>query len=157
MLGSVARWLRILGFDAAYAGSTATDDDVLAQAEREGRFLATRDLALVQRAIKRRVPALLLKHGTKEEQLLLLLMHSGAALDPNLFFTRCTECSEVLEPATLQQVHDRVPESMRDGARPFWRCPRCGHVYWQGSHVNEMEAKILDLARQLADAGQRRP
>ncbi|MGH2670791.1 MAG: Mut7-C RNAse domain-containing protein, partial [bacterium] len=104
MLGSVARWLRLLGFDAAYAGSEATDSEVLARAEREGRFLATRDLQLVQRSLKKGVPALLLRPGTKEEQLLILLMHSGADLDPARFFTRCTDCGELLRAADAEQV-----------------------------------------------------
>jgi uncharacterized protein len=156
MLGSLARWLRILGFDAAYAGSSASDDEVLAQAEREARFLATRDLALVQRAIKKGVPALLLRQGTKEEQMLILLMHSGAELDPARFFTRCTECGEVLASATAAEVADKVPPAVHGLHKEFWRCGRCGHVYWQGSHVTEMESKILDLARQMAESGQRR-
>ena len=150
MLGSVTRWLRLLGFDAAYAGSTASDDEVLARAEREGRFLVTRDLELVQRCIRRQHPALLLKAGTKEEQLLIVLMHSGANLDPAKFLTRCTECGAVLEKVALADVVDHVPESVRGSRTEFWKCPDCGHVYWQGSHVTEIEAKILDLARKLA-------
>src|SRR5688572_26412682 len=96
MLGSVARWLRLLGYDAAYAGSKASDTEVLERAEREGRFLATRDVQLVQRALRAGIGALLLKEASKEEQVLLLLMHAGATLDPDRFFTRCTECGELL-------------------------------------------------------------
>lgn len=153
MLGSVARWLRLLGFDAAYTGSQASDDEILDRAEREQRFVATRDLAMVQRAIKRGIQALLLKPGTKEEQLLILLMHSGARLDPQKFFTRCTECGEKLVRAPLSEVEDRVPEAVRAAHQEFWRCPACGHVYWQGSHVSEIEQKILDLARRLSSSG----
>lgn len=150
MLGSVARWLRLLGFDAAYSGSEASDEEILDRAEREGRFLATRDLAMVQRALKREIPALLLKPGSKEEQLLILLMHSGARLDSQKFFTRCTECGEQLARAALSEVEDRVPDAVREVHQEFWRCPACGHVYWQGSHVSEIEQKILELARRLA-------
>jgi uncharacterized protein with PIN domain len=156
MLGSLARWLRLLGFDAAYAGSQMKDEEVLAWAEREGRFLVTRDLGLVQRCIKKGVPALLLKHGTKEEQMLILLMHSGAQVDPARFFTRCTECGELLAQAPLAEVADRVPPAVQQSETVFWRCPRCGHVYWKGSHVTEIEKKILDLVRQISDSGQRR-
>lgn len=152
MLGSLTRWLRLLGFDAAYAGSTATDDEVLARAVSEGRFLVTRDLTLVQRCIKRGIPALLLKPGTKEEQLLILLTHSGAPLDPAKFLTRCTECGALLSKVPLGSVADRVPVSVQQVHAEYWECPSCRHIYWQGSHVDEIEAKILDLARKLADA-----
>lgn len=150
MLGSLARWLRLLGFDAAYAGSQASDDDVLAQAEREGRFLVTRDLQLVQRCIKKGVPALLMKAGSKEEQMLLLLTHSGAKLEPEKFLTRCTQCGQVLQAASRDEVRADVPEAVASAHQRFWRCPGCAKVYWQGSHVDAIEAKILDLARQIA-------
>jgi len=152
MLGSLTRWLRLLGFDAAYAGSVATDEEVLAQAEREDRFIVTRDLQLVQRCIKKGTPALLLKPGTKEEQILILLTHSGAPLDPKRFLTRCTECGATLDKVGLDAVAAKVPESVRGLHTEYSLCPSCGHVYWQGSHVTEIEAKILDLARKLAEA-----
>lgn len=152
MLGSVARWLRLLGFDAAYAGSELGDEEVLDWAEREGRFLATRDLGLVQRAIKRGVGSLLLKAGSKEEQLLLLLMHSGAKLDPERFLTRCSECGALLDRVPKETVAHEIPDAVRDAQEEFWKCPRCGHVYWQGSHVTEIEKKILDLAKKIAAA-----
>lgn len=150
MLGSLTRWLRLLGFDAAYAGSTASDEEVLARAEREGRLLVTADLALVQRCLKKQVPALLLRPATKEEQLLILLTHSGADLDPARFLTRCTECGALLDKVGLADVADRVPDGVRTTHTDFWKCPDCAHVYWQGSHTTEIEAKILDLARALA-------
>lgn len=150
MLGSVARWLRLLGYDAAYAGSKATDTEVLERAEREGRFLATRDVELVQRALRAGIGALLLKEASKEEQVLLLLMHAGAALDPDRFFTRCTECGELLAKAPKDEVVDKIPPGVAELQTEFWRCPGCAHVYWQGSHVTEIEKKILELARRIA-------
>ncbi len=150
MLGSVARWLRLLGYDAAYAGPDASDEEVLERAEREGRFLATRDLELVQRCLRRGIGALLLKEASKEEQVLLLLMHAGATLDPAKFFTRCTECGEVLAKVDKQEVVDKIPPGVAGTHEEFWRCPGCAHVYWQGSHVTEIEKKILELARRIA-------
>ncbi|HEX9816997.1 MAG TPA: Mut7-C RNAse domain-containing protein [Candidatus Thermoplasmatota archaeon] len=150
MLGAVARWLRLMGYDAAYAGSTATDTEVLERAEREGRFLATRDLELVQRALRAGIGVLLLKEASKEEQVLLLLMHAGATLDPARFFTRCTECGELLAKVSKDEVLDKIPPAVAEAHSEFWRCPGCAHVYWHGSHVTEIEKKILDMARRIA-------
>jgi uncharacterized protein len=152
MLGSVARWLRLLGYDAAYAGSQASDTEILERAEREGRFLATRDVQLVQRALQRGIGALLLKEASKEEQVLLLLMHAGAKLDPERFFTRCTECGALLEKVDKADVANVVPPAVLEAHETYWRCPSCAHVYWQGSHVSEIEKKILELARRIAEA-----
>jgi len=47
MLGRLARWLRILGYDVEYF--PGEDDELVHQARREGRILLTRDTRLVRR------------------------------------------------------------------------------------------------------------
>ena len=47
-VGSVARRLRMLGFDAAFAHPIA-DDELVRVAEREGRVLLTRDVYVLHR------------------------------------------------------------------------------------------------------------
>lgn len=47
MLGRLATWLRILGYDAEY--SRAKDDVLLCRAREEGRILLTRDSGLLRR------------------------------------------------------------------------------------------------------------
>ena len=47
MLGSLAKWLRILGFDTFYARRDLQDEDVLNIAKKENRVLITRDVELV--------------------------------------------------------------------------------------------------------------
>jgi len=48
MLGKLARWLRVLGYDAAYE-RRISDDDLVRRARSEGRILLTRDTRLVRR------------------------------------------------------------------------------------------------------------
>ncbi|MCK7525684.1 MAG: Mut7-C RNAse domain-containing protein [Ignavibacteriales bacterium] len=52
MLGRLAKWLRILGFDVLYF-SKAEDPDLVAIARREGRVLLTRDTGLIERTARR--------------------------------------------------------------------------------------------------------
>ena len=52
MLGRLAKWLRILGFDVLYFPK-AEDRELAAIARREGRILLTRDSGLIEKTAKR--------------------------------------------------------------------------------------------------------
>ena len=137
MLGRLARDLRLLGVDTAYASPTATDDEVMAHARREGRTLLTKDRALAARA---NVPTVLVQ-GEDE------LAHALDALElrPRRedVFTRCTDCNGLLvagEPRAGEEVPPHVGRVSR--------CVDCGHLYWAGSHVSGILAR---LERYLSD------
>ncbi len=66
MLGRLARWLRILGYDVVYETSIS-DDDLIAKALRENRIILTMDRELADRESARNV--LLLKSYDYKEQL----------------------------------------------------------------------------------------
>ncbi len=51
MLGRLAKWLRILGFDVLYFPK-AEDRDLLEISRREGRVLLTRDTGLIEKTKK---------------------------------------------------------------------------------------------------------
>ncbi|MGC8936370.1 MAG: DUF5615 family PIN-like protein, partial [Candidatus Methanomethylicaceae archaeon] len=51
MLGRLARWLRLLGYDTAY-DQTLDDEKLIEIAKRENRILLTRDGKLFKRASK---------------------------------------------------------------------------------------------------------
>ncbi|RLE67896.1 MAG: hypothetical protein DRJ45_08755, partial [Thermoprotei archaeon] len=55
MLGTLAKWLRILGYDVYFANNLEDDEDILKRAEEEERVIITRDKYLVMRAKRRRI------------------------------------------------------------------------------------------------------
>lgn len=152
MLGDVARWLRLLGFDAAYAGSQAADDELLEGSVREGRILATRDVALAQRAQKRGVPCVRLSGGSRTRELEALLRGVGAIIDRARCFTRCTHCNHPLERVEPVQVQEKVPPAAWAAHASFSRCTGCGHVYWEGTHVAEIEREVQEIQKRLAQS-----
>lgn len=64
MLGSLARWLRVAGYDTALAQPGMADGLILAQCAREDRRLITRDRALAGAAPSAEVTAILLREGS---------------------------------------------------------------------------------------------
>jgi uncharacterized protein with PIN domain len=129
-LGTLARYLRLLGFDATY-DNHASDDDLLARAAAEVRTLLTRDRGLLRRRVV--TDARLVRGTDPLEQLIDLVrrLRLGAWIRP---YTRCTTCNGVLVPARRVDVAPLVqPGTLRDHEK-FAACAACGKVYWEGAH-----------------------
>jgi len=138
MLGTLAKWLRFMGYDTAYPGPL-DDTALLAQARDEDRVLLTRDKELASRSPK----ALRVRSDDLEEQ----IREVATALDLKLVdpLSRCSLCNAVLVPVPLEAVRDIVPEGVRSKHEEFWQCPTCHRVYWQGSHWDKMVERLNRL------------
>jgi hypothetical protein len=140
MLGRLARWLRILGYDAAY--DPGEDEDLLARAWQEGRILLTRDTHLLRR---RRLPAhLFIQSDHVLEQVRQVLSALGLPRTAGPA-RRCLRCNVVIEPCSKDEVAGRVPEFVWSRHQAFWRCPACERIYWPGTHRQRMEEALRAL------------
>lgn len=138
MLGRLARWLRAAGHDVVY--EAPFDDLFLAdRARREDRVLLTRDRELSRR---RGVRTLLIESDDLDGQLRQVL---GLFPAPGTG-SRCLVCNVPLEPVPLTMVQDFVPPFVRQHQTSFWLCPSCRRVYWQGTHWQSMQERLLRLA-----------
>ena len=129
MLGKLARELRALGYDAAYAHGSE-DDAILDRARREERLLVTRDRELADRAGSR---AELLETRDPSEQLAELVDRLELEPTAAAFLSRCLECNTELANVDASGAG---PDEHAEG--PRWRCPSCERVYWPGSHAHDM-------------------
>lgn len=139
MLGKLARWLRLLGYDTAYENH-APDLELARRARAEGRVLLTRDRELSRR---RGLQALLIASETLAEQVRQVQDTLGPPPRPP--FSRCAVCNSVLERAAPEQVAGRVPPYVLQTQAEFRLCPGCGRVYWPGTHVAAMQEQIERL------------
>jgi uncharacterized protein with PIN domain len=138
MLAALARWLRAAGYDAALARPSAPDRDLIGQARAEDRVLVTRDRTLASEA--RGVQALLLPDASLDDQAAALAR--ALRLDWRLApFTRCMMDNTPLRPATAEEIA-AMPQTSRDRPGPFRACPRCGRLFWPGSHVRRMAERL---------------
>jgi uncharacterized protein with PIN domain len=135
MLGRLTRWLRLMGYDAAY-WRTGSDSALAARARAEGRLIITRDRQLAGR---RHVSALLIRAETLDEQIAEIRAILGADPAP---FTRCSECNAELAELPHAEAETLVPPFVWHTQTEFRRCPSCGRVYWKGTHWPGMAARI---------------
>lgn len=136
MLGRLARWLRLLGYDTAYEAN-ADDLDLARRARAEGRVLLTRDRALAGR---RGLRTLLIASEHLEEQVHQVRQALGPPPSPAL--SRCSLCNLPLMPVEPDEIADRVPPYVLQTQERFSRCPGCDRVYWAGTHVTHMRQQM---------------
>ena len=159
MLGELARWLRLLGYDTLYS-RVYTDNQILSIAERTGRIIVTRDRGLFIRARKRGLRAVYVSGDTIVERLAELAVKVGISLRPDPSRSRCPRCNApLIVVRDKEKVRGRVPPRSFEVYDVFYVCPRCGMVYWEGSHwrnIRRIAEEAEELARRAGEAGRSR-
>ncbi len=149
MMGEVARWLRILGYDTLY-NRNYTDYQILRIAEKTGRIIITRDRGLHNRARKRGLKSVYVSSHRVEERLAEVAAGAGVRLHADPDRSRCPECNGPLRRVEDKGlVKDKVPPRALDAYDTFYICMVCGRVYWRGGHWRNIE-RVLGEARSLA-------
>ncbi|MDH7511330.1 MAG: Mut7-C RNAse domain-containing protein [Clostridiales bacterium] len=138
MLGKLAKWLKILGFDVAYF-NRAEDGKLLSLARKEGRVLLTRDHRL--RAEAKDVRSLLIGSENWKEQLEQVLDEFQLKREVRPY-SRCIQCNSELKSLSKRAAKNLVAPFVYEQATVFAICPACGRVFWQGTHFEDMDGKI---------------
>ncbi|MEZ0289573.1 MAG: Mut7-C RNAse domain-containing protein [Sulfolobales archaeon] len=148
MLGSLARWLRMLGYDTLY-DNKFEDWKILRIASEDKRVILTRDRGLYITARKRNLDAVLVDSEDIVEALRYLKKKLDIRLEIDPNDTRCPICNYPLRrTSSLIELASRVPSYIATRYREFWICDKCGRVYWRGRHWKSIE-RLLSKARSL--------
>jgi len=139
-VGRLARWLRMLGLDAAY-DPTWSGADIAALAAASGRAVLTGDTLLLKRNAV--THGRLVRAAHPEDQLLEVLAFFGLR-GPFALFTRCLDCNGLLRPVPKNEILHRLEPLTRRYYFEFSICRSCRRVYWRGSHHERM---LLALER----------
>jgi hypothetical protein len=140
-LGRLARLLRMMGFDTTY-GADRTDEELVASARREQRVVLSRDRGLLKRRLV--THGYLVRSQDPRTQLEEVLTRFDLARQVQLF-SRCMDCNTPLARVSRASVLDHVPPVVAELCRDFSRCPRCGRVFWRGTHWESMRALAADV------------
>jgi len=149
MLGKLARWLRMLGYDTEYSGDIS-DDEILRIALREGRIILTRDYEFFKRANLNGAKAIFIKGKTNAEKLAYLSKQINIRLKIDINKSRCPKCNAKIELISKEKIKDKVHEATYRFYNEFWQCPRCGQIYWKGSHWKKINAILKNAEEKTA-------
>jgi uncharacterized protein with PIN domain len=141
MVGKLARWLRVLGFDVVYHNKLQ-DDAIMKIALTESRVILTRDVAFGARCGKA-YRLLFIEHNDWQSQLRQVL--DAYSLKDFKILSRCIECNTCLDAVDKERISAKVPPYVYQTQDHFSHCPSCDRIYWRGTHVNA-------ILRQLSTA-----
>ena len=147
MLGKLTRWLRMLGQDVKYSNQSE-DAELIAMAEKEQRILLTRDLELYQHAVAKGICAFYVEGPTEAEKLAELAKQFNVSLTINLRRSRCPRCNTRIEITPKEKLPNKIEKNTLTYYDEFWKCPKCGQIYWQGAHWKGIQV-TLDEAKKI--------
>ena len=146
MLGSVARKLRIFGFDTAYLAHT-DDDQVLKAGVEQGMIILTADKEFFKRIVKHGADGILVDGSDELADLAHILGKLQITAVAIELGSRCASCNGMLEGRTIGQVE--VPAAVTRRYREFYQCTICGKVYWEGGHMKKLRMFASALEKRL--------
>ncbi len=133
-LGKLARYLRMLGFDAAY--DRGWDNCMLIDLSlRHERIILTRGLGILKQS--RVTHGYWLRHPKPRQQLreVMLALDLFRQLQP---FTRCMDCNGRIQPLDKADIRGQIAPNILQRFREFRQCQDCRKIYWRGAHYKHM-------------------
>ncbi len=140
-LGTLARYLRMMGFDTLYDNSY-DDPEIVETALSQGRIILTRDRGILKRKSVRK--GCLIKNDKPRLQLHEVLRRYSLykRIEP---LTRCFKCNGRINPVPKEEVAQFVPEKSKNAFHEFFLCEKCKMVYWKGSHYERFRHLIDEV------------
>ncbi len=141
-VGKLARWLRMLGFDATFFDQP-DDWEMVRTAIRENRVILTRDTNVMKLRVVTtgKIKALLIAGDDPEAQMHQVVKRMNLE-NETMPFTLCIEDNEQLVPRLPDEVKDRVPPYVYKTQREYVECPSCHRIYWKGTHWQAMKQQL---------------
>ena len=141
-LGTLARRLRLLGFDT-YWRNDLSDEEIVAISLRERRIVLTRDRGILRHGSV--THGYWLRSTEPLEQLdeVVRALDLAGQIDP---YTRCLECNGELIGIDRAAAAPLVPPAVAERESEFKQCTSCKKVYWSGSHRAGLDA-VVERAR----------
>ena len=149
MLGKLAKKLRLLGYDSLYS-SSIEDDEIVRLAKNEKRILITKDVPLSQKAKKQQIETVQITKNDEIEQFLQINEKTKlgkCTVSGNN--SRCPVCNGELQYIEKKDVVEKVPSGVFENMNDFWTCKQCKKIYWEGTHIKNLQKFTTKLNDRL--------
>jgi uncharacterized protein with PIN domain len=135
MLGKLATWLRILGFDTLYERLHSWEQ--IETYRTQGFLLITRN-----RRWSGQTRIFCLTANDPLEQLRAITVLVPVTSKEIRLLQRCVRCNELLQETAREQAFGQVPDYIFAIHISFHRCPNCRRLYWPGSHSERIMQRL---------------
>jgi len=141
MLGKLARWLRLAGYDTLYF-NIPNKIFLIRKAKEENRIILTRDTKFFS---QNKEITVFIENEDFLNQLKEVKNKLNLDFNENKFFIRCSLCNIILGKKEKEEIKSLVPEYVFQTHEKFSQCSVCKRVYWEGDHwkkIKEVFSKI---------------
>jgi len=141
-VGKLAKWLRIMGYDALLF-KEEDDGKMVKVALSQNRVILTKDTQIMRRRLVTtgRLKAILIKDDEPKAQLRQIA--DTLCLDYQFRpFSICLECNQSLVERNKDEVRDLVPSHVFETQSLYMECPSCHRIYWRGTHWQAMSREL---------------
>ena len=149
MLGNIAKKLRLLGFDSEYF-SDIDDSELIEKAKKEKRAIVSRDCHLIDRAKKNEILSLYVTKENEIEQILEILETMNLRVDEITGdIARCTKCNSTTSRISKLKIRNKIPQGVLEYNDKFWKCDECDQIYWEGTHIKNLQEFVHKINRDI--------
>src|SRR3990167_10799559 len=140
-LGTLAKYMRILGFDSLYKNNYK-DEEIVDISLKEKRTILTRDRGILKRSE--------VTHGywirsTKTDTQIIEVIKRFDLKEQIKELSRCLLCNSLLKKISKEKIIDRLPRKVREFQNEFYYCKACDKIFWKGSHYTKMMKTIENI------------
>lgn len=136
MLGSLAKWLRVLGYDTCYSHGGGDMAALLGQ----GRLLLTRD----NRKLNLYPYSLMIYSDFVQKQIITVMEQCNLSFNQQKCFSLCLQCNSPLKTPDHYRQFEGVPEFVLQEKRAEIKfCPSCNRYFWPGTHRENMLRQLV--------------
>ena len=143
-LGSLARKLRLFGFDTAYQ-TNFTDHQIASIAQTEERIVLTRDIGLLKHKAITWGYWLRSQHIMEQLKEVIDRFEITKHVKP---FSRCLKCNGSIQEIEKDFIQSSIPDHTSKIFSEYYQCNNCNKIYWKGSHYDKM-LSFINTSMQL--------
>jgi len=140
-LGTLAKYLRLLGFDTLYRNNFE-DAEIIDLSVSEQRIILTRDLLILKNG---KVTHGYFVRETNPMKQLMEIVRRFDLKDQFKPFTLCLGCNGRILKVDKISIEKKLKPNTRKAFQEFYQCRSCLKVYWKGSHYEKMMRVVEGL------------
>ena len=140
-LGKLAKWLRILGFDATFELDVPAD--LFYEQLEKDRIVLTRTRTIKKQSSTHRLVFIASDH--LDMQLKQVIAEIGIRPADTRPFSRCIHCNIPIVDAFPDDVCGLIPDYIYETHSEFHKCVQCNRIFWPGSHAKRAMKRIERL------------
>jgi uncharacterized protein with PIN domain len=144
-LGSLAKYMRMLGLDTCYKNNYKKDE-IIKISLLEKRVILTKDKGLLKR--NEVTHGYWIRSNSPLEQISELIRRFDLKRQIKEF-TRCLRCNTELIYLAKKKIEEKLPAKVREHQEEFYYCKTCDKIYWKGTHYEKMKGIIPKILKSM--------